>query len=223
MPSAIFDVNETMLDLSGLDSTFSRIFDDPTTRREWFARLLHLSVTSNALGLRSTFGALGTEALDATGASRGVEIGAAEHEALGAAIRTLPAHPDVAPALLALRSRDWRLIALTNSTGEAATGQLTSSGLIQYFDRTLSVEAVGQFKPAPEPYLYATRVAGVAIDDVWMVACHDWDLAGAAAVGLKTAYVERAGMTFADIYPPATVTGADMLVLARRMLEHEAQ
>jgi len=63
----------------------------------------------------------------------------------------------------------------------------------------------------------------VAIDDVWMVACHDWDLAGAAAVGLKTAYVERAGMTFADIYPPATVTGADMLVLARRMLEHEAQ
>jgi 2-haloacid dehalogenase len=221
MPTAIFDVNETLLDLRGLDSTFVEMFGDRTARQEWFARLLHLSVTGNALGIGSDFGVLGRHALTATGASRGVDIGAAEHKALGGAIRALQAHPDVAPALVALRDTGWRVLALTNSPGEAAAGQLTSSGLIQYFDRTLSVEAVGQFKPAPEPYLYAAKVAGVAIDDIWMIASHDWDLAGAAAVGLKTAYVERAGMTFADIYPPATVSGPDMSVLAQRMLAYE--
>jgi len=220
MPTAIFDVNETMLDLSGLDSTFSEIFGDPTARQEWFARLLHLSVTSNALRLRCDFGALGAQALSATGASRGREVDAQEKEALGGAMRALPAHADVEPALTALRNAGWRVLALTNSTGSAATAQLTSAGIIHYFDRTLSVEAVGQFKPAPEPYLYAAEVAGVSLDEIWMVASHDWDLAGAAAVGLKTAYVERPGMSYSDLYRPATVTGPDMRALVQRMRDY---
>jgi 2-haloacid dehalogenase len=223
MPTAIFDVNETMLDLSGLDSTFRLIFDDPRARREWFTRLLHLSVVSNALGVPATFGALGIEALEATAAARGGEIGTGEREALAEALRTLPAHPDVTPALTALRGTGWRTMALTNSAGEAVAAQLSAAGLTEHLDRVLSVEAVGRFKPAPEPYLYAAKVAGVPVDEIWMVAAHDWDLAGAAAVGLRTAYVARAGSTYAGIYPSATVSAPDMLALAQRMLAFAAE
>jgi 2-haloacid dehalogenase len=222
MPTAIFDVNETVLDLRGLDPTFNEIFGDQTARREWFARLLHLSVTTNALRLRCDFGSLGAEALVATGASRGVAIGAEERQALGAAMRSLSAHPDVEPALEVLHGSGWRVMALTNSAGDAAIAQLTSAGLIKHFDRTLSVEAVGQFKPAPEPYLYAAKVAGVPLEEIWMVASHDWDLAGATAVGLKTAYIDRAGMSFAEVYPAATISAQEMTALAERMVEQAA-
>ena len=223
MPTAVFDVNETMLDLADLDALFAEVFGDPRARREWFARLLHLSVTANALAIDSDFGALGGEALEATGRARGIAIDETARVRLGGAIRSLRAHPDVTPALVALRGTGWRLIALTNSSAEMAGEQLAAAELADHFDRVLSVEAVGRFKPAPEPYLYAAEVSGAAREDIWMVAAHDWDLAGAAGVGLKTAYVERAGMMYGSIYPAPTVRAPDMLMLVQRMLESESR
>jgi 2-haloacid dehalogenase len=220
LPAAILDVNETLLDLSGLDETFAQIFDDRAARREWFARLLHLSVATTVVDLPAGFGALGGEALRATGASRGVRIGEREIDVLRAAIGTLRPYPDVAPALAELREAGWRLVALTNSPAAAATAQLGSAGLLEQLENVLSVEAVGRFKPARETYRYATEAAGAAPADTWMVACHDWDLAGASAAGLRTAYVSRPGMAFAAVYPPPTVRAADLRELARLMREH---
>ena len=47
-----------------------------------------------------------------------------------------------------------------------------------------------------------------------MVACHDWDLAGARAVGMSTAFVARAGMPFSAAYSPADFVAADFVELA---------
>ena len=39
----VFDVNETLLDLTVLDAPFERAFDRPGVRREWFGQLLQNS------------------------------------------------------------------------------------------------------------------------------------------------------------------------------------
>jgi len=220
--AAIFDVNETMLDLGGLDPVFMDMFGDTHARREWFARLLHLSAVTTVLAGDSDFGSLGGAALEALGVSRGVEIGQAERRALSSAMGRLRAYPDVAPALDALRDDGWHPYALTNTPSTGAEEQLTAAGLIDRFEGILSVEAVGRFKPDPEPYLHAAEVIGSDPAELWMVACHDWDLAGAAAVGMRTAYVERLGMTFSSIYPQPGVRADDMsrlidLILATRV------
>jgi len=36
----VFDVNETLLDLSALDPRFERVFGDASVRREWFMQML---------------------------------------------------------------------------------------------------------------------------------------------------------------------------------------
>ncbi len=59
----------------------------------------------------------------------------------------------------------------------------------------MSADEVRWLKPAPEPYAMAVRRLGVAPGDVRMVAAHGWDLAGARAAGLRTAFVARAGQT----------------------------
>jgi 2-haloacid dehalogenase len=46
----VFDVNETLLDMSPLRIDFEDVFGDAEALGEWFARLLHGSLVSNQLG-----------------------------------------------------------------------------------------------------------------------------------------------------------------------------
>ncbi|MGW0732677.1 haloacid dehalogenase type II [Streptomyces sp. NPDC002851] len=55
----------------------------------------------------------------------------------------------------------------------------------------LSAEAVRAYKPAPEVYRLALDTAGCPAERVLMVAAHAWDLRGARASGMRTAYVQR--------------------------------
>ncbi|MEU0409451.1 haloacid dehalogenase type II [Streptomyces griseorubiginosus] len=57
--------------------------------------------------------------------------------------------------------------------------------------RALSGETVRAYKPAPEVYRLAIDAAGCPPERVLMVAAHAWDLRGARAVGMRTAYVHR--------------------------------
>jgi 2-haloacid dehalogenase len=42
----IFDVNETMLDLRGLDPHFESVFGDAATRQAWFQQLLQSALVA---------------------------------------------------------------------------------------------------------------------------------------------------------------------------------
>ncbi|MER0443721.1 haloacid dehalogenase type II [Streptomyces sp. Edi4] len=57
--------------------------------------------------------------------------------------------------------------------------------------QTLSAEGARAYKPAPQVYRLALRAAGCPPERVLMVAAHAWDLRGAQAVGMRTAYVRR--------------------------------
>ena len=48
-----------------------------------------------------------------------------------------------------------------------------------------------RYKPAPEPYRFAAKRLGAKPMHVHLVAAHAWDIAGAAAAGLKTIFVTR--------------------------------
>jgi 2-haloacid dehalogenase len=59
------------------------------------------------------------------------------------------------------------------------------------WDTVLSAELFGHYKPDPEVYLGAAKMLGLAPHEVMMVAAHPSDLRGAAACGLRCAYVPR--------------------------------
>jgi 2-haloacid dehalogenase len=107
---------------------------------------------------------------------------------LATAGRRLPPWPDSVAGLEQLAQR-FPLIGLSDA-GRTALLHLNAHAGLRWH-QALSAEAVRAYKPAPEVYRLAVDAAGCPPERVLMVAAHAWDLRGAQAVGMRTAYVER--------------------------------
>jgi len=59
------------------------------------------------------------------------------------------------------------------------------------WDAVISCEAIGKYKTLPESYETAARFLQLEPEECCMVACHNFDLDAARAVGFKTAFVRR--------------------------------
>ena len=111
-------------------------------------------------------------------------------DALVRAVRQRPAWPDSADALARLGTAR-ELIGLSNADATALLRMNASAGLRWHM--ALSTQAVGTYKPDPDVYRLAIDCAGRPPNRMLMVAAHAWDLRGAQASGMRTAYLERPG------------------------------
>jgi 2-haloacid dehalogenase len=217
----VFDVNETLLDLRALDRPFEAAFGKPGIRQQWFGQLLQSALVATVTEAYSDFGAIGRAALDMIAARNDRKLTAEQRESIFATMRSLPAHPEVPAALERLRSSGLRLATLTNSTEAFASDQLRKAGLLAFFERVLSADAVQRLKPAREPYEMAARELGVALGDVRLIAAHAWDVAGALRAGAAAAFVARPGMVLDPLAPAPDVVGADLAEVADKLVSVE--
>lgn len=190
-PIIVFDVNETLLDITTLEPLFDRLFGDVAMLRTWFAELILYSQTMTLSRIYVPFGELASGTLSMAGSNRNIAISDADIAELKERLGNMPAHPDVVPALTRLRDAGFRLVTLTNSAGSPSPTPLEKAGIDRYFDRHFSVEAVQKFKPAPQTYQYVANELGVETADMLMVACHLWDIVGAQTAGCKGAFITR--------------------------------
>jgi 2-haloacid dehalogenase len=217
----VFDVNETLLDLRGLDPAFEQSFGDIDVRWEWFSQLLQSAFVTTIIGTYHPFGEIAAAALDMTAARREVILTQEERHRILRGLRQLHAHHDVADALGRLRKEGVRLAALTNSTQEVAEAQLSHANLRDFFELVLSADDVKRLKPAPEPYHMAARRLGVEIGQLRLIAAHAWDVAGALAAGCAAAFVARPGVVFDPLAPRPDIVGEDLREVAALILETE--
>ncbi|MGN8199236.1 haloacid dehalogenase type II [Salinisphaera sp. RV14] len=187
----VFDVNETLLDLSTLDPVFADLFGDPHSRREWFASLLHWSTVTTLTGSFVDFTQLAGHCLDQLATRREIALDAGQRQRVFDAVATLAPHDDVRPALARLRAAGFTLTALTNSAQSTVDAQFTNAGLDAAFDNVLSVAGAGCYKPHPAAYGVALKALDATPESLRLIACHDWDVTGALRAGLKAAFVAR--------------------------------
>jgi 2-haloacid dehalogenase len=218
----VFDVNETLLDLGALDPHFEEVFGDASVRRAWFMQVLQSALVATVTGSYSDFGTIGGAALEMTAQRQGVELSDDARQRILGGMKELPPHPEVAESLERLRDAGLRLATLTNSTQQVAEAQVENSGLRDYFEQTLSADAVQRLKPAPEPYRMAAESLGVGIGEIRLVAAHAWDVAGALRAGCAAAFVARPGMVLDPLVQRPDVVGADLREVADRILEVES-
>lgn len=81
------------------------------------------------------------------------------------------------------------VIGLSNASRAALLRLNAFAGL--RFHQALSSEWAGAYKPAPDVYRLALDAAACPPERTLMVAAHAWDLRGAQAVGMGTAYIAR--------------------------------
>lgn len=187
----VFDVNETLLDITTLEPLFDRVFSAPSVLREWFAQLILYSQTMTLSGLYTPFGELGAGTLRMVASIHGVTVTEGDIDELKKLMNAMPAHPDVVPALTRLRDAGFRLVTLTNSASPSSPTPLERAGIGGFFERSFSIEAVRKFKPAPETYRLVATEMGLETSSLCLVACHLWDTVGAQAAGCRGALVTR--------------------------------
>ena len=107
---------------------------------------------------------------------------------LNLAWHRLDAWPDVRPGLDRLRAR-FRLAPCSNGNISLMIDLARRNGFA--WDAILGAELARDYKPKPIVYLAAVEALDCAPDEVMMVAAHPPDLAAAAHVGLRTAFIER--------------------------------
>lgn len=104
----------------------------------------------------------------------------------------LPVWSGVAEVLRALAPRT-RLGVVTNCS--TRLGRVAAARLDVSWDCIVTAEEAGWYKPDPRPYRLALSRLGVAPEDAAFVAGSGYDLFGTAAVGLRTYWHNRVGLT----------------------------
>lgn len=204
-----FDVNETLLDIRALEPLFTRIFARREAMREWYAQLI---LHSQSLTLADSYvplAALGAGVLRMMGTIHGVPVSDADAAELGQAVKTMPAHADVRPALTRLRDAGFRLVTLTNSAPDPDMSPLDRAGIADLFEHQFSVDAVQRFKPAPATYGLVASGVQAPVPAICLVAAHGWDTLGAKRAGCAAALVLRPGNA---VLPCAGVPQPDLVV-----------
>lgn len=217
---AVFDINETTLDLSPVREVVDDLMGQAGGHTTWFQRLLQLSMTATITETYLDLTVLAEAALQAVADADGRRLPGDAWDRVASAMASLVAHPDVVGGLTTLRDAGWTTVALTNSAPATVGRQLDHAELTSQFDLILSVDAVQAYKPAAAPYTHAAEQVGLAPRDLWMVACHDWDLAGARAVGMSTAFITRPGMSYSPNLPAPEITADDFDHLAAQLSAH---
>jgi 2-haloacid dehalogenase len=121
-------------------------------------------------------------------AARGIAAAEDEIDELSRAWWRLRPWPDVVEGLGRLRRR-YVISPLSNASFAGMVQLAKFAGLP--WDCVLTAENARCYKPRPEVYRTALALLGLPADEVIMVAAHNYDLAAAQALGLRTAFIPR--------------------------------
>lgn len=219
----VFDVNETLSDMSGLANRFADLGVPPALAGTWFASLLRDGFALTVTGANPGFADVAATSLAAALTTHRVQDVDAAVQQIMDAFTSLPVHGDTVDGITALAAANLRLVTLTNGSATVAQGLLERNGIAEHFERLLSVQDTTGWKPAPAAYAYALEVCDVAADDAMLVAVHPWDIHGAQHAGLMTAYLNRTGAPYPGYFHRPDIQVASLVELAEQLTDARDQ
>jgi len=197
MPFAaiLFDAYGTLLDVGSVRAAAERAFPGHGAALSalWREKQLQYSWLRTLAGRYADFWQVTGEALDFAVAALDLGLDEATRGMLMAQYERLTPFADTAPMLEAIGWRGLPLAVLSNGTPRMLEAAFDHAGVRQHFVALLSVDAAQQYKVAPSAYRLAVDHFGARADELLLVSSNGWDVAGAAAFGLQTFWVNRQG------------------------------
>ncbi|MFQ3219846.1 MAG: 2-haloacid dehalogenase [Paraglaciecola sp.] len=218
----LFDINETVLNLSILKPKFKAAFGDDSVIATWFSMLLHSSTVCMITGVKTDFATLAGTMLESMAARMDIKLSDTMRDDILNGFTSIPPHDDIKQALAQLQSAGYRTVAFSNSSLNLISTQITNSGLMEYFDDIISVEETGSFKPDPNVYKFAAKQLNQPLRSLRLVATHDWDTHGALCVGMRAAYIERSGAIYNPLYRQPDIRASTMGDIVKQIIEKDS-
>ncbi|SFR47013.1 haloacid dehalogenase type II [Halogeometricum limi] len=191
-----FDMYGTLCDTSTVTTRLSEELDVSGAvvdgvERTWRERQLRYSTHAALMESYEPFWNLTARGLDYALALYDLDPSAETRRRILEAYDELEPFPDADETLRRL-SEDGRELAVLSNGNPAMLKRLAeNTGLMKHLDRIVSAGEVETFKPAPAVYEHAADRLDRSIGDCRLVSSNAWDVAGAGAAGMKTAWVNR--------------------------------
>lgn len=211
-----FDVNETLLDLTPMEQTIGKALGgNAELLALWFTTMLQYSLVTSASGHYKPFGHIGAATLQMVAANNNIKISEENaREIVHNAMQNLPPHPEVKEALSKLKKAGYKLVAFTNSSNKGLQCQFKNAELTSYFDKRLSVEDSGKFKPFTDTYTWGAHQMNVQLEECMLIAAHGWDVAGALWAGWRAAFVSRPKKQLFPLAPKPEIEEHNLIKVA---------
>jgi 2-haloacid dehalogenase len=211
----LFDVYETLSDMSPLGGRFVDVGAPAPLARTWLATLLLEGFALTAARAPAHFSQLAVGTLRSILAGLPLNRDADEAVAhIMGGFDELEVQSDVPAGLSALAALGPRLVTLSNGEVAVAERLFERAGLSGRFERQLSTEDAGIWKPAPAAYAYATGRCRSRPTAMMLVAAHPWDINGAHLAGLRTAWINRTGARYPEYFNAPTLEARSLTDLA---------
>lgn len=190
----VFDAYGTLFDVhAAVRRHAERVGPDAQLLSEvWRAKQLEYSWVRSLMGRYVDFWALTEQALDyAFEKVSGVDPTLKAD--LLQAYRTLDCYPEVPSVLKALKEDGARIAILSNGSPAMLSAAVRSAALDTVIDEIFSVDPIRRFKTDPAVYDMVTTQWRLYPDAVSFQSSNRWDIAGAAAFGFRTVWINRSG------------------------------
>jgi 2-haloacid dehalogenase len=188
-----FDVYGTLIDPFRMEDHLRPAFRAKAKEASelWRSKQIEYSFRRALMKKYQNFDTCTAQALGFVSAQLGIALSGEAQANLLSKYGQLPAYPDVIDALGEFAARGLSITACSNGTEDAVRGSLDHAGVLPRFSRIVSVDAIRTFKPDPAVYEYLVAELRVQREMVWLISSNPFDVIGAKACGLRTAWVQR--------------------------------
>ena len=192
-PVLAFDVYGTLIDPFRMEEHLRADFGEKAREASelWRVKQIEYSFRRALMKKYQPFGVCTAQALRFVSTHLGIPLSAESQEKLMAKYLQLPAYPDVTSALEECAARGFTIAACSNGKESAVRASLDHAGILARFSKVVSVDPIRTFKPDPAVYEYLVAELHARRDMVWLISSNPFDVIGARACGVRTAWVQR--------------------------------
>ena len=198
---AIFDVNQTIFNLSEIKKRFKEKKINPLLVDQWFINTLKEGFASSTPKNFLSFSKIAKEELKKLiiYKKKNPQI----LKFLFNGFQNLKANHDIKDSFKILQKNNIEIATLTNGPKKNSINLLKKNKLIELVNYQFSIEDIKIWKPNPEPYLFVSNKLKYNPNEIIMVAAHGWDINGAKKVGMKTGYIKSYEKKLSSYYDKA--------------------
>jgi 2-haloacid dehalogenase len=192
----LFDAYGTLFDVHSVTTELEALYPGKSAAlsQSWRAKQLEMTWQRTLMNRYADFATVTAEALRYACALHHCEYSQDANVRLLGAYERLALFADVYSALTGLRARGAHLGILSNGSPAMLSAVVHHNGVEDLFDAVLSVDSLGQYKPAPAVYAMAMNVFRVEKSAIRFVSANGWDAAGAKAFGFAVDWLNRGGL-----------------------------
>lgn len=213
----LFDVYETLLDMSMVESKMNDLLNSKRSYRIWIELLMQYCLLESSSGQFHDFSSVSRAALSTTGEIIGHSVTDQMNEDIMLLMKHAPLHEGVEEGLSTLNDQGFRLAALTNASVGIITERMDATGLVSYFEFVVSAEQIKKYKPSKEAYEAIAKKAKLQPSEILVVTSRGWDLCGAVNAGMKTVFIQHGSRNVYPLAPEPSLRAKNLVDLAQQL------